>query len=365
MKLLLFCLSMLSLASCAQEKTLHIPPSHPQFVYSGRIDRSDTTSYRFSYPAVAIRATFTGQHCTLLLRNESQNNSFHNQYYVVIDDQAPLSLAVGNKDKRHVLSLAPNRGSHTLYIFKKTESMVGLGIFEGLELDKGAQLLPTKELPARRIEFIGNSITCGYGNEGDSPQCHFSPETENAYLSYAAITARNLSADYLFVAYSGKGVVSNYDLDDKQTMPKLYDRVFPWDNAPNYHRGSWKPDVVVINLGTNDFAHHVPDSALFVSTYVSFLKKLHTQYPNATFFCIEACMTKDDWPVGIPSLTLVKRFIERAVIVAQTRGINKSYAYFPSSMQQGEIGCDWHPNVIRHKKMADELTAFIRQKMNW
>ena len=41
----------------------------------------------------------------------------------------------------------------------------------------------------RRIEFIGDSITAGYGVEGSSPTCVYSPETENAALTYAAQTA--------------------------------------------------------------------------------------------------------------------------------------------------------------------------------
>lgn len=365
MRLFVFFLSLTYLASCAQKKTIPILPSDPHFSYSGRIDRSNPQSYRFSYPAVTIRAKFTGNHCTLLLGNESEDASFHNCYQVIVDDQAPVAIAVANKDKKHFLSLATNRPSHTLLVFKKTESFVGEGIFEGLELDNEAKLLPVEDVPTRRIEFIGNSITCGYGNEGDSPECHFSPETENAYLSYASITARNLHSDYLFVAYSGKGLVKNYDLGDNESMPFLYDWIIPSKPKSTWDAQSWIPDVVVINLGTNDFAHQVPDSAQFVSTYVAFVEKLHKRYPDAGFFCIEGCMTKDGWPSGIPSLTLVKRFIEKAVEEVQSKGIRKSYSYFPASMQQGEIGCDWHPNIIRHKKMAEELTAFMKQKMGW
>ena len=28
-------------------------------------------------------------------------------------------------------------------------------------------------------------------------------------------------------------------------------------------------------------------------------------------------------------------------------------------------GNDWHPNVYQDEKMADELTPFLRQLMNW
>ena len=37
-------------------------------------------------------------------------------------------------------------------------------------------------LPERRIEFIGNSITCGYGVESENPSDPFTYETENHFI---------------------------------------------------------------------------------------------------------------------------------------------------------------------------------------
>jgi hypothetical protein len=95
------------------------------------------------------------------------------------------------------------------------------------------KLTPSKR-PARRIEFIGNSITCGYGVLSDSSNCHFSPQTEDAGMSYAAILSRRLHADYHLVAYSGKGMVRNYGDKNKTSvnpMLSLYDRTCWYDST--------------------------------------------------------------------------------------------------------------------------------------
>jgi hypothetical protein len=76
----------------------------------------------------------------------------------------------------------------------------------------------------RRIEIVGDSITCGYGNEGTDP-CNFSAETENHYLTYGALAARMFGAELSTVAWSGKGVVNNFDNDVFEPLPQIYDRL--------------------------------------------------------------------------------------------------------------------------------------------
>lgn len=354
--------SLLSIISQAQKKPsgLLFPASDTAFSYSGRIERIDS-SIRFSYTGVSIQARFTGNRCKVLL-SDTGKTGWHNWYNVWIDDQPLQVIDIGTKDgfdltlKKKVI--------HHLHIFKRTEGFVGVAEFKGLILEPHATLLPLPLDSSKKIEFIGNSITCGYGNEGTEPTCHFSPKTENGYMSYSAITSRLLNVKYTAIAYSGKGLVKNYDVGDTVTMPMLYKHTMHSLASPLWNFTSWVPDVVVINLGTNDFARSTPDSALFVSHYVQFLQRIRTFYPKAHLFCIEGCMTRDDWPKGIASFTLVMRYIEAAVKEANLQD-ERVYAYFPTSLQEGEMGCDWHPKVIRHQKMAEELSAFIKSKTGW
>ena len=73
------------------------------------------------------------------------------------------------------------------------------------------QLVEPPALPSKKIEFIGNSITCGYGNEAMLPTNHYSYETQNHYLSYPQIAARQLDAVAYIVARNGIGVYRSYN----------------------------------------------------------------------------------------------------------------------------------------------------------
>ena len=94
-------------------------------------------------------------------------------------------------------------GEHTVRLVKATEPMIGVTQIQGFQLSAGGQLLP-QPAPRRRLEVIGDSISCGYGNEGANQNEHFTPKTENAYFTYGADAARSLGADYVCLAWSGR-----------------------------------------------------------------------------------------------------------------------------------------------------------------
>lgn len=248
---------------------------------------------------------------------------------------------------------------HTLQIWKRTEATCGRGYFAGIVIDKEATLYPVK-IPKRKIEFIGNSITCGYGLEGDTKDCKFSAATENNYLSYGAIVARELDAEYRAVAFSGKGIYQNYGGGQDDVMPEFYQLQNPLDEDSQWDLKSWIPDLVVINLGTNDFAHEVPDSAGFVKNYSGLLRTIQRNYPNAKIVCLISQMLSDHWPVGVNARTNCKKFIEAAI-----SDVNSKNIYLTELSAQGNngYGCDYHPNKKQHEINAEELTSFI--KKNW
>lgn len=353
----------ISLMACSDNSTSFIPASDPHFQYVGRIDDSKPATIRFSYPGSLIRARFEGNTCQIKLRNELQHPDVVNYYQITVDNQPSYVLKIGQGDTLTSIDLDPST-EHTLSIFKRTESFVGTAVFEGIMLANGKKLLPLPD-PKRKMEFIGNSITCGYGNEGETPQCPFSPELENGYKSYSAITARNLDAAYVAVAYSGKGIIQNYDLTDPETLPIIYDRIIPKELGNLWKHSRYQPDAVVINLGTNDFAHNAPDSALFEKTYWGFLQKIRKQYPKAHLFCIVGCMMRNGHPNGLPSLQMMQQHLTNIVQQAKKQGDSLVYTFSAEPAQNGDYGCDWHPNVARHEKMAKELTEFIRSKTGW
>lgn len=341
-----------------------VPPSDTMFRYLGRIDYTDPEEYAFYYPGIEIQAVFTGTSCFLLIGNESFGalDSYgrpHSGFYNVFIDDSLMVVEV--PEGKHVVKVAENLRdtAHTLRLYKRTEALCGKATFRGLGLDPGAGLLAfPPDTAGLRIEFVGNSITCGYGNEGDDAHCGFSGATENNYMSYGSVAARYLNARYVAVAYSGRGVVRNYDQSTSGTLPELYQRINPDDSTSQWDFALWKPDIVAVNLGTNDFAHGLPDSAAFVNGYANFLKRIAAYYPGVRILCLMGPMINDHWPPGVKAASVCRRYIQAAIHQAGDSRV----AFFEMSDQGAYgFGCDYHPNIRQHRKNAEELAAFIQE----
>jgi lysophospholipase L1-like esterase len=363
MKLVLpFLFLLLYNISWAVDSIQKIDADNPFIVYTGRFDKTNPKSVKYAWPGTSISASFEGRVCNIRLQDlaegkDENGNPYHNYFNIIIDGKAPFVLqAEGSKKIYNIDSLQP--GKHIITIFKRTETFVGAVIFSGFEIEKGKMLLPLAINNSLKLEFIGNSITCGYGNEGSDKNCPFTAETENNYMAYGAITARNLDAPYMAIAFSGRGLYQNFDKTRDNTLPDMYERVIASDHKLKWNFKSWVPDIVVINLGTNDFAHANPDSTTWVNKYLEFLKRVRSNYPEAMIICCEGPMMSDYWPEGYKALTTITEYLNAVVNTSRKNGdINIHVFFFPT--QTKNYGCDWHPGVETHKKMATDLTDFI------
>ncbi|MBN2104142.1 endoglucanase [bacterium] len=349
--------------SCFMEKTSPsqssgstgmIDADDPNIQYIGRFNLTDPKKAVFDWPGVAIRARFEGTRCSIRLRDGK------NLYDVTIDDTESRVLQT---DTSTVYPAATGLTDtvHTILIEKRTETFIGKGEFLGFILDDNKGLIPLDAPSDRRIEYIGNSITCGYGVEGPNASSPFTPETENAALSYAALIGRALNADYAMVAYSGKGVVRNYGDPNKTSpdpMPGLYDRTCCADSVPVWDYTGWIPQVVVINLGTNDFSTQPhPDKSVFQEAYIQLINRVQSQYSGVTIFCICGLM------IGEPCAGDIKEVVNQC----QENNANRQVYYIAVStslLTGSDRGSDWHPNVQGQQKIADVILPIIRDRMN-
>ncbi|MGD0337186.1 MAG: SGNH/GDSL hydrolase family protein [Bacteroidota bacterium] len=324
--------------------------------YVGRFDFSNPKKVIYDWPGVYICAKFEGTSCSIRL------NDHKNEYAIIIDHRAPRLLKTDSLTIYQVASSLADSIPHTITIQKRTETFVGRGEFEGFILDRGKELVPPDKRPDRRIEFIGNSITCGYGVEGESPDSHFSVETENSCMSYAAITARALNADYFLISYSGRGVVRNYgdvNTTSPDPMPSLYDRTCFYDSTQKWNFARWIPQAVVINLGTNDFSTQpYPDKKVFQDAYALLIYRVRSLYTGVTMFCLCGPM------IGEPCSGYIKEVVEQ-----QQKKSGDNDIFFieikESVLTDADWGCDHHPNVHGMSKMADIIVPVIRLRMNW
>eukprot|EP01120_Amphizonella_sp_Union-15-10_P011252 TRINITY_DN4723_c0_g1_i1.p1 TRINITY_DN4723_c0_g1~~TRINITY_DN4723_c0_g1_i1.p1 ORF type:complete len:345 (+),score=53.77 TRINITY_DN4723_c0_g1_i1:55-1089(+) len=344
MKPLLLLIFAVSFAS-----TLIIPPTNPNIRYSGRID----STYTFEWSGIEIAATFTGTSLAVILEDHWNN---HNEYNVFIDGQLKQIIAVASPGiVTYRVAIGLPKGSHNVLITKRTEAFFGPATFHGFEIDDGESLTPTPPPPSRRIEIIGDSITCGYGDEGKFP-CSFSPPTENNFLSYGPVIARALNAEYHLEAWSGMGMVRNYgdkNITSETPFPALFPYILPTDRTTNWQYSKWVPQVVIINLGTNDYSTEpYPPEDIFVRGYLNFINLLRSVYnPVPKFFLVCGPME------GNPSCGYVKN------AALQSR---ETYVDLMGILQFPEdYGCDYHPSVGGHQKMANKTLPIIKSVMGW
>jgi hypothetical protein len=314
----------------------------------GRFDLSDKASPVFMYSGSTIRTIFSGTSVEVVLKDDSLRNMFN----VLIDDSLFVFTA-SNPDGTYLLAENLENKKHSLEIYRRTEWHGGNTTFKGLNLERGGKLYKP-QLKPRMVEFIGDSYTCGYGNEGKSKEEHFTYETENNYLTYGSIIARALDAEYLTVCRSGIGMWQGYGGDTAFTMPKLYDQIIincekSWD----YTR--YQPDAVVIDLAGNDLSAPL-DSAAFTDTYVNFLHRIRKNYGAAQIVCLAGpSNTGEEWDKWRSLLSSV---------VNKYKQSDPRISYFEFSTFEPN-GSDWHPNVAEHTRMAEELIPFMKTLMNW
>ena len=336
-----------------------IKPTHPDIQYVGRICFNNPERPRFTYPGTQINACFTGTSLKLWVKPRS------GYFMAQIDQAAPFKVAVmGERDSVVTLATALPQGNHQLRLMYVVEGYELKPDFRGFILDEGARLLPPPALPQHTIEFIGNSITCGYGNESVVAPDPFEYETENHYLTYAQMTCRALGAYAHVVARSGIGIYRSYDGPKEGTpenvMTTEYEYTNLYDRSERWDFSRFQPQLVCINLGTNDLSTNNYDTALLKAAYQRFLKQVRNHNPkaNIVFLCGSMLNGKE--------LKIARRILDEVTEEAHQQGDENVYR-FDFTPQTGELGfgASWHPSLKQHEKMAAELTTYLRKLMKW
>jgi hypothetical protein len=349
----------LFLAICLQCRAQTvIKATDPHIRYSGRIAMTDSMA-ELSWTASSITVNFSGTSISAVLKDERSDNN----YNVIVDRKVfniihPLAI---KKTYRLAYNLKP--GKHKLELFKRTEWAMGKTWFYQFELYGKARILPPPPVKKRKMEFFGNSISCGYADEDSTGKDRGTSPYENGYLSYAAITARHFNAELHNTSKSGIGIaVSWFPL----IMPEMYDRLDATDPYSKWDFSKYTPDVVVINLFQNDswivnlpnndqfkarFGTTPPTPAFIVNAYRQFVKTIRGKYPKAKIICIlgsmDATKPGSPWP----------GYIQKAA-----DGLNDKNIYTHFIPYKNTNG---HPNIREQQAMADDLIAYMEKNINW
>jgi lysophospholipase L1-like esterase len=336
--------------------------------YIGRFDRRDAKGPRASWPGSRIVSRFSGTGATLRIHETGSGgmNPWYDQLDVSIDGAPPTLLKLDEQRESYPLATGLADAEHDVVITKRTESW-GTIQFLGLDSTEGRPLVPTPPPASRFIEFVGDSITCGFGVLGADASCSFSPDTEDEALAYGALTASALSAGHAAIAFSGIGVYSDNNGGATDQMPVRFFRTLSADPTSvwDFHV---TPDVVVVNLGTNDFngPSPTPPTAEFEAAYGTFLGKLRAHYPKAYLVVALSSMMTDGASGGPKNRTPLRTSLQKIVQTQSSTGDSRvSYFEFDEQSPTDGYGCGYHPSQTTQKQGSVKLVAHIEALTGW
>lgn len=343
--------------SCNSQSTF-IPFDNQNLYFEGRILEKQNAA-ELSWPATSVTIEFEGESVSAIM----QDLDTANYYNVIVDGIVTKKFHTDTTEKKYLLASGLDNGKHRVQLFKRTEWDKGKTLFYGFEIPKSAKLKSAKALSERKIEFFGNSITCGYAIEDTSSNDSWFGYFQNAYRSYASITARHFNAQMHSTSKSGIGImVSWFPL----IMPEMYNRLDPLDSSSKWDFKKFTPDIVVINLFQNDswlvknhnheqfiyrFGSKEPGETKIIDAYRNFVSTIRSQYPKAHIICalgnMDATRLGSAWPDYI--VKAVKQLNDPKIYTC----------FFPFKNTAG------HPRVSEQQVMADTLINFIEKNIQW
>lgn len=341
-----------ALCSCGGEKTTSIADSPARVV--GRTEGLADGSVAFDWSGVYVDIRFRGSYLAVELSDTKRN--YLNLW--IDGEEQPKLTSEGDHTTLVLFNNPEAEGEHVVRIQKATEAEQGRVTLHTLTTDGRLLATDALKLP-RHIEFYGDSLTCGYGTESKSGSEPFLPETENCRYTYAALTAAHFGADYNLISHSGRGLVRNYgdaqQLSDPTTTMsarafRLYDE--DPDSAWDCAQSPYRPDAIVITLGTNDFSTSPhPTEEQYIAGYRALIAKL-----------------REAWGQELPVLCVVHspfavKCVEKMVEeLPKTAMADISWGVYNRTT---DLGASEHPNRYGQEKMAKVVIEKFAELTSW
>ena len=274
---------------------------------------------------------------------------------VVVDGRALPPLVKPAPRLYRIEGLAPGR--HVVRVEVATEDQGWTTEFGGFFAGRGTRAAPLAAR-ARQIEFVGDSHSVGYGNTSPRRECSGDEvwATTDASQGIGPLTAKRYGADYQVNAISGRGIVRNYDGAAGDPLPVAYPHLL-FDRAALYRDPAWRPQVIVIALGTNDFSTplHAGEKwgsrdalrADFEATYVRFVRSLRARNPHAFFILWATDMADGEIAAEV-----------RRVVGTLHAGGERRIAFVQVS-RLALSACNYHPSLADDRRIAKAIERVI------
>lgn len=345
----------------------------------------------FSYSASGFEFSMTGKKAVAKIFSDPERWSDANKGWLqvfVMDDKAVKSdnfwegvpstpskqIKLEKAEDDYVLFESDEIRTVKIRVIRQSEAAFGLSGLSSIEID-GEYIEPVVKTLGNqgafsnkiKLEYIGDSITCGYGIDGVFEKDNFDTKIERPDLGYAYNTAKKLDAQFHCVSWSGIGITSTYidpsidEVDNIWTMPA----VWPYtDRSAQIRLGlepevwdasQYEPDAVVINLGTNDqsYTRHILNrEKTFICNYRKLMEEVHRRSPKANIMCCLGVMGQDLCPQIEKAVEMFKKDFP---------SIKVKFVKFPVQLDEDGIAADWHPSAVTHAKMAEQLSKELRE----
>lgn len=348
--------ALLALTAGCSGRSAEYRADAPQIEYVGRTHAPGDGSVSFDWSGTYLSCRFTGGYLAMRVTDTKRN-----YYNLFIDGELqPRPIVTEGTDSLIVLARDLSFGEHLVRLQKRTEGEQGRTTIHAFLLSSHGELLPAAARRERLIEFIGDSLTCGFGTEGTGKDDPFLPETEDCNDSYACMLARLFDADYVLIAHSGRGLVRNYGDPEpvsaggtlNHRAGNLFDEcdTLAWDFA-----AARRPDAVVVNLGSNDFSTRPhPSAEKFKAGYARLVGHLRRVYGAVPVVCVAP-------RVEAEVLDHIRAFVRES-------GDDRLYvAAFMQNYCNGDsdLGSCGHPNRAGQRKMAMLIAPYLSTATGW
>ena len=349
----------ISLSTVANE----LPKKTSLYHVAGRVEILKDGNTVLIGSASSITFEFTDANCEVTL--QSTDSDHHNYVVFELDGNYLGRFRIEKGSAQNFpIKTTKKQSKHRLTIYKATEAANGSVLFLGTT----AHLKKFELKKKKKVEFIGDSITCGFGNDVVLIPCGSGEwyDQHNGYMAYGPQLARTLDFDYVLSSVSGYGMYRNWNDEhqDEPIIPDVYENLYLNKNTSKPYNFTFQPDLVSICLGTNDLSDgdgtkpRLPfNEEKYVSNYIEFIKTVYKHAPNTRIVLLNSPMVSGD-----RNVTLVN-CLKKVIKAFENDKAHQLIALFEFQPMTPN-GCGTHPDIADDKIMADELLPTFKKLLN-
>ena len=286
----------------------------------------DVPAFTWSNSGIEFCAKF--DRITVFFGENSSNVPVMFKIYV---DNHEIKTAVSGKGVTAVVENLRDK-IHDVKILRISEGSNPITVDKVQIYGKNPDFMLPPEKKRLKLEFLGDSITAGYGVLADSERMEYTTYEQDSTKTYAYLTAEALDAEIRTICISGEGICHSCGDSVGSPFISFFNRASR--NTEGYTPDDYVPDVFVVNGGTNDKKSHVT-SEEFIGGVITLLTDIRSKYPKTPII----------WMYGM-MVHVFDEELKKAIDIFNEKDKN-TYCLIVKSVNEykNQKGTYGHPNV--------------------